>query len=508
MRFPKQLMLRLVVGGLAAVAALVALPTHAASAPQAQSPAALPGTPAGRQAAALIQTFNEGNGRTMLTFIKEHYAKAFLAQHPAEHHLGVFGELWESTNGLTLQKVESSSERTIVLVAQDKLVGDRVRLSIEVEAKAPHGILGLKVEPVVPPSNDSRRPLTDEEVAKETQAYVEKLVAADAFSGTVLIARGDKLLYQGAFGLASRAFQVPNRLDTKFNLGSMNKMFTAIAVAQLADAGKLSFEDKVGKVLPDYPNKAVAEKVTIHQLLTHTSGLGSFFNAKFREADKSRLREIKDFLPLFVDEPLAFEPGTRWQYSNSGFVLLGAIIEKASGQNYFDYVREHIYKPAGMTSSDAYELDRDTPNLAVGYTTQGPGGQESPSREWNNLFLHVVKGGPAGGGFSTVEDLWRFSLALQTHKLLGAASTQLVTTGKAQPDPERGSWKYAYGFSDEQVQGTRIFGHNGGFPGINSQLDIYPEQGYTVVVMSNYDPPAAGRVAQRIRTLLLRLPKR
>lgn len=503
MRFPKQPLLRLVVGGLAAMTALVALPAPAASAPQAQPSSVLPGTSAGRQAAALIQTFNEGNGRTMLAFIQERFAKAFLAQHPAERHLGVFGELWDNTQGLTLQKVESSSERTLVLVLQDKLAGDRVRLSIEVEPKAPHGILGLRVEPVVPPTSDNHV-LTDEELAKAIQAYVEKLVAADAFSGTVLLARGDKLLYRGAFGLASRAFQVPNRLDTKFNLGSMNKMFTAVAVAQLVEAGKLSFEDKVGKILPDYPNKAVAEKVTVHQLLTHTSGLGNFFNDTYRKADKSRLREIKDFLPLFVDEPLAFEPGTRWRYSNSGFVLLGAIIEKASGQNYFDYAREHIYKPAGMTSSDAYEADRDTPNLAVGYTAQGPGGKESPTREWNNLFLHVVKGGPAGGGFSTVEDLWRFALALQTHKLLGAASTQLVTTGKAQPDPERGSWKYAYGFSDEQDQGTRIFGHNGGFPGINSQLDIYPDKGYTVVVMSNYDPPAAGRVAQRIRTLLLR----
>ncbi len=504
MRPPKQLVLRFVVGGLAAVAALMAFPVAAARAPQAQPQAVLPATPAGKQAAALIQAFNKGDGRTMLAFIKDHYAKAFLSQHPAERHLGVFGELWEETNGLTLQKVESSSERTLVLVVQDKLAGDRVRLSLEVEAKAPHGILGLKVEPVVPPSSDSGHPLTDEEVAKATQAYVEKLVAADAFSGTVLIARGNKPIYQGAFGLASRAFQVPNRLDTKFNLGSMNKMFTAVSIAQLVEAGKLSFEDKVGKVLPDYPNKAVAEKVTVHQLLTHTSGLGNFFNDKYRAADKGSLREIKDFLPLFVDEPLLFEPGARWSYSNSGFVLLGAIIEKASGQNYFDYVREHIYKPAGMTSSDAYEMDRDTPNLATGYTAQGPNRQQSATRDWNNLFLHVVKGGPAGGGFSTVEDLWRFALALQAHKLLNATSTQLVTTGKVSPNPERESWKYAYGFGDEQVQGHHIIGHNGGFPGINSQLDIYSAKGYIVVVMSNYDPPAAGRVAQKIRTLLLR----
>ncbi|HYO73457.1 MAG TPA: serine hydrolase [Archangium sp.] len=490
------------VGGVLAAALLVAVPACAASTPKAQPSAAsaLPSTPAGRQAAALLQVFNQGEGSTMLAFIKDHYAKTALAQRPAEQHLGMFGQLWGDTNGLAFQKVESSSERTLVLVARDKLIGEEVRLQVDVEAKAPHGILGVKVQPVAP-STDSGRPLTDEEVAHATQLYVQKLSAADAFSGTVLIAHGDKVIYQGAFGLASRAHQVPNRLDTKFNLGSMNKMFTSVAIAQLVETGKLSFEDTVGKVLPDYPNKAVAEKVTVHHLLTHTSGLGNFFNARYMETDKSRLRQIKDFLPLFVDEPLAFEPGSSFRYSNAGFIVLGAIIEKASGQNYFEYVREHLYKPAGMTSSDAYEMDRDTPNLAVGYTSQGPGGQESPTRDWNNLFLHVVKGGPAGGGFSTVEDLWRFSRALQAHRLLGAETTQRVTTGKVEREP--GS-QYAYGFMDEQVQATRIVGHGGGFPGINSQLDIYLGKGYTVAVMSNYDPPAAGRVAQKIRTLLLR----
>lgn len=503
MRMTRYSMPRFVTGVLAALAVLMAVPTSPARAEQAQPPPTLPGTPAGRQAAALLQTFNEGSGRTMLAFLQEHSAKSALAQHPAEQLLGTFGELWTDTNGLTLQKVESSSEHSLVLVARDKLAGEQVRLRVDVEAKEPHGILEVKVQPLTPPTSHSGRPLTDEALARAIQTYVEKLAAADAFSGTVLIAHGDKPIYRGAFGLASRAFQVPNRLDTKFNLGSMNKMFTAVSVAQLVAAGKLSFEDKVGKLLPDYPNKAVAEKVTVHQLLTHTSGLGSYFNDTYMKADKSRFREVKDYLPLFVDEPLAFEPGTRWSYSNSGFMLLGAIIEKVSGQNYFDYVREHIYKPAGMTSSDAYELDRDPPNLAVGYTTQGPGGQESPKREWNNLFLHVVRGGPAGGGYSTVEDLWRFSRALQANTLLEARFTQQVTTGKVKLGPESENETYAYGFFDEQVQGTHIVGHGGGFAGINSQLDIYLGRGYTVAVMSNYDPPAAQRVARRVRALLL-----
>lgn len=493
---------RFVTGVLAALTVLVALPISPARAEQTQPPSTLPDTPAGRQAAALLQTFNEGSGKTMLDFLREHTAKSALAQSSAERRLGTFGELWTDTNGLLLQKVESSSKHTLVLVARDKLLGELVRLRVDVEAKEPHGILEVKVLPTTTP-RDGGPPLTDEALAKAIQAYVEKLAAADAFSGTVLIAHGDKPIYRGAFGLANRAFQVPNQLDTKFNLGSMNKMFTAISVAQLAAAGKLSFEDKVGKLLPDYPNKAVAEKVTVHQLLTHTSGMGSYFNDAYMKADKSRFREVKDYLPLFVDEPLAFEPGARWRYSNSGFMVLGAIIEKVSGQNYFEYVREHIYKPAGMTGTDAYELDRDPPNLAVGYTAQGPGGQESPKREWNNLFLHVVRGGPAGGGYSTVEDLWRFSRALQANTLLEAPFTQQVTTGKVKLAPESENETYAYGFFDTQVQGTHIVGHSGGFAGISSQLDIYLGKGYTVAVMSNYDPPAANRIIRRVRALLL-----
>jgi CubicO group peptidase (beta-lactamase class C family) len=481
-----------------ALSLLVTAPALAAGTPEPK----LPDTPAGKRAAALIQVFNKGDGPAMKAFIEESYAKAALAKRPAEAQLGTFGRLWMDTEGLTLQKVESSSARTVVLVAKDKLAGELVRLRVDVEAKPPHGITEVKPEPAAPPSDTG--PLTHEQVAQRVQAYVEKLAAADAFSGTVLIAHGDTRVYAGAFGLASRGFQVPNRLDTKFNLGSMNKMFTAIAIAQLVEAGKLSYQDTVGKVLPDYPNKAVAGKVTVHQLLTHTSGLGSFFNDKYEKADKSRLRETKDFLPLFVDEPPEFEPGARFGYSNSGFLLLGALIEKASGQNYFDYVREHIYKPAGMTNSDSYEVDRDPPNLAVGYTNQGPGWQRSPKRDWTNLYLHVVKGGPAGGGYSTVEDLWRFSQALQANKLLGAESTKRVTTGQVPMGPGPEAPKYAYGFVDDQDQGTRIIGHGGGFPGINSQLDIYVAKGYTVVVMSNYDPPSASRVADKIRTLLLR----
>jgi CubicO group peptidase (beta-lactamase class C family) len=343
--------------------------------------------------------------------------------------------------------------------------------------------------------------LSTAELSREIESYIDGLVAADNFSGTILLAKDGVPFFKKAYGMASKGYNVPNRLDTKFNLGSMNKMFTSIAIAQLVEQGKLSYTDTLAKLLPDYPNKEVAAKITVHHLLTHTSGLGNYFNNKFMETSKDRFRAIADYLPLFVGEPLQFEPGARWQYSNAGFMVLGAIVEKVSGQNYFDYVREHIYKPAGMTNTDAYEMDSDTPNMAIGYTRMGPNGPVPDAPRRSNIFLHSFKGGPAGGGFSTVEDLHRFAVALRGYKLLSQKYTDIITTGKVSL-PRDETAKYAYGFQDEKINGHRRFGHNGGFPGINSELRIYPDLGYTVAVMANYDPPTASRVADRVEQLL------
>lgn len=342
--------------------------------------------------------------------------------------------------------------------------------------------------------------ISEAALLRQVKAYVGQLVAEEKFSGALLIAKDGKPLLKQAFGLASIAYGVPNRIDTKFNLGSMNKMFTAVAIAQLAEAGKLEYDDPIITHLPDYPNPDVAAKVTIHHLLTHMSGLNDYFNDKFDGASRARFRTVQDFFPLFVDDPLQFEPGRQWSYSNSNFIVLGAIIEAVSGEDYFAYIRQHIYQPAGMINSDAYPMDRETPNLAIGYT-RNPG-----ETEWrNNLYEHVIKGGPAGGGFSTVDDLLRFAQALIQHQLLSPESTALLTTGKVKLPGNDGA-EYGYGFAVEMVNGHRRFGHNGGFTGINSELQIYPDLGYVVAVMSNYDPPSASRVAKRIGQLLTGSP--
>lgn len=333
---------------------------------------------------------------------------------------------------------------------------------------------------------------------KELEALLDKAAAADTFSGAVLVARNGTPVFKKAYGMANQEKRAANRTDTKFNLGSMNKMFTSVAVAQLAERGKLSYDDTIAKHLPDYPDKEVAAKVTIHQLLTHTSGLGNYMSDAWVE-NRAKIKTVADLLPYFANQPLKFAPGTSWQYSNAGFVVLGLVVEKLSGQSYYDYVRSHIFKPAGMRDTDSYESMSDVANLAVGYTRRGADGRvrpENPRRP--NTFWLPFKGSPAGGGYSTLEDMLKFDRALRTHKLLSAKFTELITQGKV--DAPFG--KYAYGFGDSRVNGKRYVGHNGGAPGTAAQFESYTDTGYTLVVLANYDPPVVMPLIREIEGIV------
>lgn len=303
----------------------------------------IPDTPAGKQLAASLKAYNSGDLEKERHFITRHFALAALKKQPVERHLDGFRMVYHDNRTLELVKIEKTTDHEIEAVFRSPLTESWLRVSLKVEKDAPHLITDANVFFTDAPADKAERgKLTDAEIAQRVEAYVDKMAAADLFSGTVLLARDGKPFFQKACGQASKAFNAPNRLDTKFNLGSMNKMFTAVAVAQLAQQGKLAFEDLLIKHLPDYPNKEIAGKITIHQLLTHTSGLGDYFTEKFMETSKDRFRTIQDFFPLFVDKPLTGEPGQKFRYSNAGFMVLGAVVEKVSGENYFDYVRNHI----------------------------------------------------------------------------------------------------------------------------------------------------------------------
>jgi CubicO group peptidase (beta-lactamase class C family) len=305
---------------------------------------------------------------------------------------------------------------------------------------------------------------------KRFQDIFQKLYDEDKFSGVVLVAREDEIIFEKAYGYACKSFQVENTMDTKFNIGSLNKLITKIAIFQLIQKEKLTLDDYVGKHLTEFSDE-IKSKVKIHHLLEFTSGMGDYFNEKFQQSS-GKLRTLDDFIPFFVNDPLSFEPGEGNQYSNAGYVVLGKIIEAVSGMDYYDYVRENIYKPAGMSDSDHYERDSITPNLATGYTHHMPDGSIDPTKRRTNFFIIGSRGSSAGGGHSTAYDLLKLDRAIVNEILLN----------------EEHSSRVFLPLSVEPNRKPRLVGLAGGAPGLCALYLKFFQAGYTVFVLSNYDP--------------------
>jgi CubicO group peptidase (beta-lactamase class C family) len=445
----------------------------------------LPDTPAANQAKAWLEVFNAGDVEKRRAFLQKNYPSR-LERFDRET------EMRRGTGGFDVLKVAESTPTKIVLLIQERLGDQIARFSVEVEPAPPHAIKQFQFE-VLPRTGEFAIPhLSESELVTSLRKRVDDLVAADLFAGAVLVAKDGKTVFAQAYGLADREQKTPNALKTRFRLGSMNKMFTAVATLQLVQNGKLDLKAPFGTYLTDYPNKDVASKVTIEQLLSHTGGTGDIFGPEF-DTHRFELKTLQDYVKLYGNRGPEFEPGSRWQYSNYGFLLLGVIVEKVSGQNYYDYVRDHIFTPAGMTATASEPEDQVVADRSVGY-------MRPDGAAWQrNTDTLPYRGTSAGGGYSTVEDLLKFAMALQTNKLLKPQYTEMLTTGKVET-PNGG--KYAYGFQEATVNGTRCFGHGGGAPGMNGELKICPGPGYVVAVLANLDPPAATRVADFITNRL------
>jgi CubicO group peptidase (beta-lactamase class C family) len=440
-------------------------------------------TAAERQFAAWLEVFNEGDRAKVLAFLEKDYP---------EHVKRIDGmmEFREMTGGFDFKKAEDADETKSSGIVKERDSDQFARFEIEVETEEPHKIKTLNLLIVPTPAEFALARLSEADAITALREEIEKRVARDKFAGTVMVTKNGKTIFSGAYGYADREKKIKNELGTQFRIGSMNKMFTAVATLQLAQAGKLKLDAPLGAYLTDYPNKEIATKVTIHQLLTHTGGTGDFFGPQF-DAHRLELKTLQDYVKLYGARGPKFEPGSRWEYSNYGFLLLGVIVQKVSGQDYYDYVREHVYKPAGMTATDSLSEDQKVAMRSVGYMRpeNGDGGGWKP-----NTDTLPYRGTSAGGGYSTAGDLQKFAAALRGHKLLDAHYTELLTTGKVETG-RTGDDKYAYGFADRKEGGVQSFGHGGGAPGMNGQLDIYPQSGYVVAVLANVDPPAAERIA-------------
>jgi D-alanyl-D-alanine carboxypeptidase len=301
--------------------------------------------------------------------------------------------------------------------------------------------------------------------------------AKDQFSGAILLAQGGRVLFQKAYGLADRTHAKPNRLDTQFRFGSMGKMFTAVAIMQLVEKGKIDLQAPIGRYLTNYPNQDIATKVSVANLLSHTGGTGDIFGPEFNRR-KASLRSTKDYVDLYGNRAPAFAPGSRKSYSNFGFILLGRIVEEVSGLPYDDYIQRNIFKPAGMTSTGNRPERETLPRRAVSYTGSG-GGLKSAA---DTLPLN---GTAAGGGYATVGDFNLFMEGLTSHRLLRRETLQKLIEGGVKM---AGGEFAQFDFGETVPDAGRWIGHSGGAPGMSGTLQHFLKTGVTLIILANRDP--------------------
>jgi CubicO group peptidase (beta-lactamase class C family) len=311
-----------------------------------------------------------------------------------------------------------------MMIFKEEISEEWLKCSLNITSNEPYFITSIDIKNTSSPDGSEVPQISEQNMSAILENFLNKLEKKELFSGVAVILKDDKIIFQSCKGFIDKQSKVQPNLETKFNLGSINKYFTSIAIAKLVQDNKISFKDTVADLLPSF-NLDRADKITVYHLLTHTSGLGDFFGPEFFR-NKDKYIEIKDILELIEKQTLFFDPGNQFKYSNAGMEVLGGIIEKISNMSYFDFVKEYIFKPANMGNTDSYFIDDSIPNLATGYTKMSPL-KNKGEKEWkSNRSMARKRGSAAGGGYSTANDLVHFNKALQTFQILNTAYTHLI----------------------------------------------------------------------------------
>ncbi|MFN2400089.1 MAG: serine hydrolase domain-containing protein [Gemmatimonadaceae bacterium] len=458
---------------------------------------ALPNSPAAKRLSEWVTAYNTGSLDSLTAFAATSFSRAALAKRNAADRAASDKWLYLNLGPMIVQAVDSSNDSSIAATVWQDLVEGWGHVTIATETTYPFGITSRQVSFFEPASSSVQvhANVTETQIASELTRFIPKLVRADVFSGVVSVYHQGRPVFGGAYGLARKDPDIPNAIDTRFEMASVSKMFTGVAIAQLVQRGILSYQDTIAKLLPDYPNRSVAARLTVHHLLTHTSGLPEYLFTEAYRVRRSRVRSPVDYWPFFGNDTLEFAPGSQWSYSSSNYVLLGAIIERVSGMSFVTYVQSHIFTPLGMTHT-SYELNGDS--AATAFTRFGADRRPDLDRYHSVERSADGRGSPAGGSFSTAPDLQRFGNGLLLGKLVSDKTLREAITPRIKA--EDGTW--SYGFESHEWNGVRFFGHNGFAGGAFNQVDIYPDLGYTVVVLSNVDMSGAGAIAYKMRLLL------
>jgi len=397
-------------------------------------------------------------------FARERFSTAFLEKSTPDSRRQMHERLRADFGTVTLERAMWQGPDAPLELSITGSTGAVGVVGLEIAEASPPRISNLTVDrgkrergagPVVdgvppPPVNST---MSVDELNQALHRYFSDLTTRDAFSGVALVAKGGVPVFLNAYGMADRANKIPNSIRTRFNIGSINKTFTQVAIGQLIRDGKLAPTDTIGKILPDYPQE-ISKSATIEQLLSHRAGIADFFGPEFNRADKQQFRGNADYFRFVGAQPPAFAPGARNQYCNGCYITLGAIIERVSGMPYERYVDEQVFRRAEMTSTGYPRTDQPAADIAIGYTRRGSDGTLQ-----SNVAMHGLTGSAAGGGYSTALDLLTYVKAVRAGRFPSA-------------DPD--------------------FGIAGGAPGVSAVVEA--EGDWTVIVITNQDPPTGERI--------------
>ncbi len=436
----------------------------------------------------LARALATGEAETIHAFLLDNLAPATLAKRSEGEWRKMAGRMAGDFKKFEVTDIEIGPDE--VTLGGRRPSGPPLQLQLGIDAGGKFSSIGVQMGgpaerrgPPLPPLELSKG-MTVEQTAAALATFFDRVEKETGFAGTALVAFDGKPIFETARGLANRQYGAPNTAATRFDLGSINKSFTRVAIGQLLAAGKLRLDDTVARHLPDYPNQEVAKRITIAQLLNHSSGLGDIFGPRFRDSSKVLYTTPASFFPLFADQPLQFEPGTGRSYSNGAYMVLGAIIEAVSGESYHGYVAKHVFEPAGMKDAAFVRSDEPVPNVATGYTVQDGRGDNPEHHVRSNVHILPVIGNSAGSAYATSSDLLAFDRALRERRLLPIGYT-------------------AWYFDDEVAEETteqflRGYGTGiaGGAPGVSAVMES--EGTLTVVVLSNFDEPGAEAIGKQV----------
>lgn len=471
-----------------AVLAIVLAAATAPSRPRAEAPPSpIPDTPAGRRFADLMRLTDAGDASAIASYVEAHFTEGMRRTDAGDRGIARFlVDQATRFHGFEVVRAIASRPDQAVMLVRPRSQPDRwLRYIVKVQDAPPHEVEGLFLMPAEPKDIPKRgSPLSADEAVAALAKEVERAIAVDGFSGVVLLAHGDTVAYAKAAGVADRDHGVPVTMDTVFKIASMSKMFTAVAVARLVEEGKLSWSDPVGRYLHGWLPDGLGATVTVDRLLTHRAGLGDYLDRIEDDPKIRNARSISDYRDLVRSSKVEAVPDGEMRYSNTGYLVLGALIEAVSGESYFDFVKKEVFDRAGMTSSAWYAVDDVVPNRAIGYVPPAASKAAGLGTGWHsNVLLLGARGTSAGGGYATAPDLLRFARALAGGKLVKPATLDALLTPRVR-FPVGGD--YAYGFIVHRGKdGKRLYGHAGGFPGESADLEVYGDGAWTLIVLSN-----------------------